>query len=122
MPIRNDIRVFSVTLVLLALFWPAALLAQPEPVKQGEPPKVIEAPDKATLLIEQMIAQDGEKTRREISRLRHEVGELRREVLKPDAREIIAGLGFIAGIFGFLFYLRAKSRYLNQGSEKTGSD
>jgi hypothetical protein len=61
-----------------------------------------------------LIKEELDRLSQEMHHLRRDVARLREEVSQPGLEEAMAGVGFIFGLFGVAFFLRAR------GSGRTG--
>lgn len=120
MPVFGKAVLAAACLAAIGIFSPSgfseagpvvqAVEASPEAERAGFRPERRSGCEEDLALIKEELDQLSQEMRH----LRRDVARLREEVSQPGLEEVMAGVGFIFGLFGVAFFLRAR------GSGRTG--
>ena len=95
----------------------AAVLCLPAVIATAEeaPPPPAQVLDCPTLASQ--VSEDNRRLREELRQVKRELALLNQNLEKPGAREIIAGIGFILGLFGAAALVSARRQGAREGQD-----
>ena len=97
-------------LMAAVLCLPAVLAAAEEAAPP--PVQVLDCPALAS-----KVSEDNRRLREELRQVKRELALLNQNLEKPGAREIIAGIGFILGLFGAAALVSARRQGAKEGQD-----
>lgn len=104
-------RPWRALLVAVVLCLPAVVAAAEE-AAQPPPAQVLDCPALAS-----QVSEENRRLREEVRQVKRELALLNQNLAKPGAREIIAGIGFILGLFGSAALVSARRQGAKEGQD-----
>lgn len=98
-------------LVVAAVLCLPAVIAAAEGVAQP-PAQMLDCPALAS-----QVSEENRRLREEVRQVKRELALLNQNLEKPGAREIIAGIGFILGLFGVAALVSARRQGAREGQD-----
>ena len=98
-------------LVVAAVLCLPAVIAAAEGVAQS-PAQMLDCPALAS-----QVSEENRRLREELRQVKRELALLNQNLEKPGAREIIAGIGFILGLFGAAALVGARRQGAREGQD-----
>ncbi len=104
--------IWSLTILMLLMSVTAAVHLQAEELPQAPYETVAgaEAQRQECGAVLTTLEEQNRKLQQELRQIKREIGMLNQNLEKPGAREIIAGVGFILGLFGAAALFTARRR------------
>lgn len=97
-------------MILLLVTAPLSLLAEEPPQPQPASAARAEGQLQDCSAVLTALEEQNRKLQQELRQIKREIGVLNQNLEKPGAREIIAGVGFILGLFGTAALFTTKRR------------
>lgn len=110
MPKAKPVWSLTILMLLMTVTAPLHLLAEETQQHPSETVAGAEAQWQECGAVLTALEEQNRKLQQELRQIKREIGMLNQNLEKPGAREIIAGVGFILGLFGTAALFMARRR------------